>query len=72
MEKKSRLETYQLITMYGLYLGPDSNKQTVKNYETYKKIQMSVWILVDIKELLLTVFNCDNGITYIFIGVLIF
>lgn len=58
--------------MYGLYLGPDSNKQTVNNYETYKKIQMSVWILVDIKELLLTVFNCDNDIAYIFIGVLIF
>lgn len=58
--------------MYGLYLGPDSNKQTVKNYETYTKIQMSVWILVDIKELLLTVFNSDNDIAYIFIGVLIF
>lgn len=58
--------------MYGLYLGPDSNKQTVKNYETYKKIQMSVWILADIKELLLAVFNCDNGIAYIFMGVLIF
>lgn len=58
--------------MYGLYLGPDSNKLTVKNYETYKKIQMSVWILVDIKELLLAIFNCDNGIAYIFIGVLIF
>ena len=58
--------------MYGLYLGPDSNKQTVKKYETNKKIQMSVWILADIKELLLAVFNCDNGIAYIFMGVLIF